>query len=493
MKRPSLPHPILVLLACAMIAGTVGAALANDDNRVVRFAILGDRTGGAQPGIYERIVQQIERLQPEFVITVGDMIEGPAPDRFETDRRWEHYKSLVGGLSMPVRYTPGNNDIWDDMSLEAYRKHIGEPVYSFDYDGYHFIVLDNSRIEHTDGFPPGQLSWLEDDLRAHHDATQILVFYHKPFWFETTAEGRSDTLHRLFTMYGVDAVFTGHYHAYFSDTYDGIRYTNVGSSGGYCTPGPTGLSYHFMWVTMEPDTLHLAPVILDAVLPWEEVTATELKRIAEIETIGISFGAPAWVDDDLTVKEQMIDVTVLCPPTGGSLSDTLRWQLPTGWTVEPTAAHVQVPEGEQRTIPFQVRSGATLYPVPRLTLRYPYANGKTFSLEMPLAVSRTAISTRASQPPVIDGSLSEAIWSHPVSRLYRSDGAPAATESTFFSFSYSPGICFCHGAGMGWSGVRRRLCRILHPARSEHAGGLPDLCRCAGYDFRSGVHQRCPW
>jgi predicted phosphodiesterase len=406
-------------------------------DHTVRFAILGDRTGGAQPGIYERIVQQVERLQPEFVITVGDMIEGPAPDRQETDRRWVAYKGLMDLLSAPVHYTPGNNDIWDDMSLKAYREHVGEPFYSFSYDGYHVVVLDNSRTEYAEGLSAEQLSWLGEDLRAHHDARQTLVFYHKPFWFETTAEDRPDTLHHLFTSSGVDAVFSGHYHMYFTGTYDGVRYTNVGSSGGYCTAGPTGLSFHFVWVTMGPDTLHIAPVILDAVLPWDEITASELKRIDQIEREGLTCLNPARVGDDLSVLEQTIEVTIVSPPERGSfLSDTLTWQVPAGWTVEPKAALAQLSEGERQTIQFQVTSREQLYPVPMLTIDYPYGTGKTFQLEMPLAVARTAACTRATEAPVMDGLLSDAMWRNPVSRLFRYDGTSAATESTFFYFAY---------------------------------------------------------
>lgn len=426
----------LIVLSCSITVGIGRAASVNRDGCVLRFAVLGDRTGGAQPGIYERIVQQIERLQPEFVITVGDMIEGPAPDRTETDRRWEDYKALMDVLSMPVHYTPGNNDIWDDMSLDAHRDHIGEPFYSFDHRGCHFVVLDNSRWEHAEGLPPEQIAWLCNDLRAHQDAIQTLVFYHKPFWFETTAEGRPDTLHQIFRSHGVDAVFTGHYHSYFSDTYDGIRYTNVGSSGGYCTPGPTGLAYHFMWVTAMADTLHIAPIVIDAVLPWDEVTAAELKRIDYIEQHAISFKAPVNVDSDLSVAEQTIEVTVVGPPMEGSLSDTLSWQVPTGWTVEPMAVPVQVSLGEPGSCSFQVGNRGPLYPVPVLTLAYPYGTGKTYLIEKPLAVARTVACTRATRSPVIDGSLSEAVWRDPVFRLFRSDGTPAVTDSTFFYFSY---------------------------------------------------------
>src|SRR6056300_524258 len=41
------------------------------------FAILGDRGGGANPkGTYERAIGQLNLLQPEFVMSVGDYVEG---------------------------------------------------------------------------------------------------------------------------------------------------------------------------------------------------------------------------------------------------------------------------------------------------------------------------------------------------------------------------------------------------------------------------------
>ena len=40
------------------------------------FAIVGDRTGGAQPHVYERIWREIDLRRPNFVLTVGDTIEG---------------------------------------------------------------------------------------------------------------------------------------------------------------------------------------------------------------------------------------------------------------------------------------------------------------------------------------------------------------------------------------------------------------------------------
>ena len=91
----------------------------------MRFAVIGDRTGTAQPGVYEQVLEEIERLKPDFSITVGDMIEGPAPDTIEINRRWQEYMGIIQALSAPVYYTPGNNDIWDSTSLEFYKRYVG--------------------------------------------------------------------------------------------------------------------------------------------------------------------------------------------------------------------------------------------------------------------------------------------------------------------------------------------------------------------------------
>jgi len=47
----------------------------NDPNDF-QFAIVTDRTGGMRPGVFSQAVGKINEMQPEFVITVGDLIPG---------------------------------------------------------------------------------------------------------------------------------------------------------------------------------------------------------------------------------------------------------------------------------------------------------------------------------------------------------------------------------------------------------------------------------
>jgi hypothetical protein len=54
-----------------------------------QFAIIGDRGGGASPkGVYERAIEQLNLLQPEFVMSVGDFVEGYTTDQAEMDEQW---------------------------------------------------------------------------------------------------------------------------------------------------------------------------------------------------------------------------------------------------------------------------------------------------------------------------------------------------------------------------------------------------------------------
>ena len=41
-----------------------------------QFAIVSDRTGGHRTGVFSRAMHQVNLLQPEFVMSVGDLIEG---------------------------------------------------------------------------------------------------------------------------------------------------------------------------------------------------------------------------------------------------------------------------------------------------------------------------------------------------------------------------------------------------------------------------------
>ena len=99
-----------------------------------QFAIIGDRTGGANVlGTFELGMDQLNLLQPEFVINVGDIIEGYAEDRAELIGMWEEAEVVTGKLQMPFFYTRGNHDVSYPGGKEMWLERRGPNYYHFVY------------------------------------------------------------------------------------------------------------------------------------------------------------------------------------------------------------------------------------------------------------------------------------------------------------------------------------------------------------------------
>ncbi|HBC47894.1 MAG TPA: hypothetical protein DCZ43_12670 [candidate division Zixibacteria bacterium] len=429
---------IMILLFIAITSAR--AATPSFDNlplgqAPLRFAIIGDRTSEANPGVYEEIVAEVENMKPDFVITVGDAIQGYTNDTLKLNSEWDEYFSIVKPLTIPIYLTPGNHDITNEVELGSYQHRVGKPYYSFDVRDYHFIVLDVTRWESSEELPSEELAWLAKDLDEHKNAAQTLVFYHKPFWYDSIVMGKPDTLHALFIKGGVDAVFNGHFHTYFSSKIDGILYTAVGSSGGITDALPTDLKFHFTWVTIDDNGISIAPVKIGSVKAWDIVTAAEEHAVDNTVQFGMKFSTKAPVSDNLKVVDGMATLEIN-NVTSNILNDTIRWETPIGWSIEPAAEHVTVNPGEIKEVSFKIKSVGSLYPVPTVSVRFPYSNGKTIPIVKELKISRTATAYPAKTAPVIDGKLDESIWHDPSAQLFSPDGGAVKAESTWFYFAY---------------------------------------------------------
>src|SRR5262245_33968995 len=64
----------------------------NNDAADFRFAIVSDRTGGHRESIFSRAVEQLNLMQPEFVISVGDLIEGYTRDPAKLTQQWKEFQ-----------------------------------------------------------------------------------------------------------------------------------------------------------------------------------------------------------------------------------------------------------------------------------------------------------------------------------------------------------------------------------------------------------------
>jgi len=217
----------LLLTACAW--GQAQAPLNN-----FRFSIVGDRTGSAVPAVYEQVWREIDRLHPDFVINVGDTIEGRR-DEF-AEAQWKSVRAFHDRYKQyPFYMAPGNHDVWSAISAKIFERESGHPPFhSFNYQNAHFVVLDNSR---TLDLGLDQLQFLEADLKANRERDPKFVFFHQPFWLTFLRfESGEFPLHRLAREYGVGFVFSGHLHFFQRLTRDGITYIQMGSSGAKIGP-----------------------------------------------------------------------------------------------------------------------------------------------------------------------------------------------------------------------------------------------------------------
>jgi len=206
----------------------------------VRFAILGDRTGGANANVYERVWAEVAREHPAFVINVGDTIEGLHDEQAAAE--WTALRPLWAKYaSTPIYFTPGNHDIWSALSEKLYVQETKRPsTYSFTFqdqqhkdqqhkDQVHITVLDNGR---TNSLSEEQLRYLEADLKAAPAGVPRMVFFHVPFWIvPLTFQSGAFELHRIAKKYEVAAVVSGHGHQFVKLERDGIQYLEAGSSG----------------------------------------------------------------------------------------------------------------------------------------------------------------------------------------------------------------------------------------------------------------------
>jgi len=132
----------------------------NDPNNF-QFAIIGDRTGGHNvQGTFDLAMNQLNLLQPEFIMSVGDLIEGYTDDKTELNEMWDETENMTAKLQMPFFYTIGNHDVQHAAAKEVWLERHGADYYHFLYNNVLFMVLnseDNSRPEP----PPGKNEFLE--------------------------------------------------------------------------------------------------------------------------------------------------------------------------------------------------------------------------------------------------------------------------------------------------------------------------------------------
>ncbi|QKS00381.1 metallophosphoesterase [Sphingomonas sp. CL5.1] len=285
-----------------------------------RFAIVSDRTGGARPGVFERAIDELNLLRPEFVISVGDLVEGYMKDPAVLARQWREFDDMIARLDMRFFQVAGNHDLSNETMLANWKKRAGSPYYSFVYKDVLFLVLDTddppisshnilsrlfsepgtvaemeqllesdpqradklitAQIEKlkmpADEVIPATISekqadWARQTLEAHRDARWTIVLMHKPAWLYRNSNSHFTAIQSALAGRPY-TVFAGHEHYYQHEMIDGHDYFRLGTTGGdWMRKGPGSVD-HIAWVTVDKNGPRVANIRVDGVFGAEGPT-----------------------------------------------------------------------------------------------------------------------------------------------------------------------------------------------------------------------------
>jgi hypothetical protein len=242
----------------------------NADADQYQFAVVSDRTGGHREKVFSKAVYQVNLLQPTFVMSVGDLIEGYTQKEDVVTEQWEQFDTFVSKFEMPFFYVVGNHDITNKVQGQKWGERYGKRYYHFVYKNTLFLCLCSEN-------PPDAISAIDLEQREYVRATLAanpnvrwtFVFVHKPIWTARDLEknGWADVEKSLAGR--KYTVFCGHVHRYQKFVRNGMNYYQLATTGGGSRMrGPDyGEFDQIAWVTMKKDTPIIANVLLDGILP----------------------------------------------------------------------------------------------------------------------------------------------------------------------------------------------------------------------------------
>ena len=278
------------------------------------FAIISDLTGGERPNIYSTAVGQLNRLDPTFVLSVGDLIDGGTEDTLQLKKEWDSFDFRTSKLNMPFFHLGGNHDLTNPVMRTFWKQRFGPRYYHFIYENVLFLMMDsedyeeermmeiyrararaiqiiNGEIEgvyeeteyyhmeerNVGGMSNDQFDYYKQVLERYPNVKWTFVLMHKPLWMRQGNEG----LGRLEALLANRSysVINGHFHSFSHRERNGRDYTILGTTGGSQNPTDSMSFDHITLVRMtdRPIVTHLkmagildetgkVPLVLDSVV-----------------------------------------------------------------------------------------------------------------------------------------------------------------------------------------------------------------------------------
>ena len=381
-----------------------------------RFAIVGDRTGLHRAGVFEKGLADLNLLRPDFVMSVGDLIEGYTKDENEIDQEWHEIQSFTAKLDAPFFYVPGNHDLSNEIQKKKWHDRFGPAYYHFVYKNVLFLCLNTYDPESK--LSPAQIACVQKALAENKNVRWTCVFMHEPLWdykqptgWDAVEKSLSD---RPYT------VFAGHYHTYTKYVRHDRKYIVLATTGGGWKDGATapelGAFDHITWVTMMPDAgPRVANIELNAIHDEDvrtEAMADLVNRVTRGEVMQIT---PVFTRSDRFDRGELM----LTVKNDSDVPMTAAGSIPAVGPLGAVPDHfdVSAPAKGQATVRAELRTRATtpVVELAPLDVKWTatYAMNGRAPLHIPrvdhIAVERVADCPQRSSPVVVDGRLDE--WS----------------------------------------------------------------------------------
>lgn len=221
------------------------------------------------PEGFQKAIADINSMQPEFVLTGGDLIMDALGVPYErADSLYNLYINEVQSFEMPVYNTLGNHEVFGiykksgipedhpEYAHKMFEKRIGESYYSFDHKGWHFMILNSVQLtdsnEYIGMIDEAQMEWIETDLLDVEPNTPVVISTHIPFitvftqilygeyapdYHGLVVENARDVLD-LFASHNLMLVLQGHLHYLEYIELYGTCFITSGAVSGQWWEGP---------------------------------------------------------------------------------------------------------------------------------------------------------------------------------------------------------------------------------------------------------------
>ena len=289
-----------------------------DDRGEFRFAVISDNAGGARAGVFAKAVDMVNLLHADFVVSVGDFIEGYNDDEDQIRAWWQEIDEALDGLDAPFFFVPGNHDYYSDASVRVWGERFGDDRgYShFVYDDVLFLLintqdpplsiaeiqrddpeaaqrllanmtdlgrrqaeggltLDDARTvdelaEHAGviKISDEQVEYFRQVVDDNRDARWAFCLTHAPPYYSPISDGKDPGRFAQIEAVLGDIPYTvlsGHTHVYNYEQRNGQDFVTTATSGGISFERP-GAMDHIVWITMTREGPKIANLLMNGVM-----------------------------------------------------------------------------------------------------------------------------------------------------------------------------------------------------------------------------------